>query len=169
MKNFGKNKLEIPDHQEVHGYSTRQLAKWGVYLLRGSFDNINKKFWQKKGQNFRSPKKIVNYNTKKLEFYLLYASFDLESGPFWPCRPTGSIDKVLTNVQSMDYSTLKLAKLGVYPLRGSFYLENGTFWPLPKGPWNIAHKNRQNGRFTCFGGRLTFKMGHFCREGQSAP
>ncbi|KAG5628345.1 hypothetical protein H5410_000062 [Solanum commersonii] len=30
----------------------------------------------------------------------------------------------------------------------------------------IAHENRQNGGFTCFEVRLTFKMGRFGLEGQ---
>jgi len=31
--------------------------------------------------------------------YLLRVSFDLENGPFWLWRPTGSIGKVLTDVE----------------------------------------------------------------------
>ncbi|KAG5578674.1 hypothetical protein H5410_049301 [Solanum commersonii] len=33
------------------------------------------------------------------EVYLLRESFDLENGPFWPRGTTGSIGKVLTDVQ----------------------------------------------------------------------
>ncbi|KAG5611835.1 hypothetical protein H5410_023116 [Solanum commersonii] len=83
---------------------------------------------------------------------------------------------------SKDYSTRKLVKLGVYLLWGLFDFKNGSFWPWwPSGSitkvltdiyvnsWTIAHKNRQNGGFTCIGACLTLKMGRFSRKGQLAP
>ena len=35
--------------------------------------------------------------------------------------------------------------------------------------WTIPHENRNNGGFTCFGARLTFKMGCFGRGDQPDP
>ncbi|KAG5600588.1 hypothetical protein H5410_031958 [Solanum commersonii] len=71
-------------------YSTRISAKWGVYLLRRSFDLENGMFWPswptlsiaKKNlrRNPRTKKKMVNYSTRKSakwEVYLMWGSFDL--------------------------------------------------------------------------------------------
>jgi len=38
---------------------------------------------------------------------LLRVSFDLENGPFWSWRPTGSIGKVLTDVQVNFFAKIR--------------------------------------------------------------
>jgi len=152
-------------------YSTRKSAKWGVCLLRVTFDlengpfwpwrptgsigkvltDVQVKFWQKWGQNSVSPKRMVNNSTWKSVkegVYLPWGLFDLENGSFWPWGPTGSICKVLSDVQV------------------KFLQKWGRNSGSPKNSWTIAHENQQNGGFTCSRDRSTLKIG---RLGQLAP
>jgi len=84
-KILAKIRLEFQITKKYMDNSTRKSAKWGVYLLQGSFDlenglfwlwrptgsigmvltYVHVKFWQKWGRNSGSPKKMVNYSTWK--------------------------------------------------------------------------------------------------------
>ena len=77
--------------------------------------------------------------------YLLWVSFDLENGPFWPSGPLGSIGKVFTDIQvkflqklgrnfGSPKNTWTIAqenrqKWGIYLIRDSFDFENWPFYP----------------------------------------
>ncbi|KAG5572582.1 hypothetical protein H5410_062348 [Solanum commersonii] len=115
-------------------YSTRKSAKWGVCLLRGSFDLENRPVWLS-GPTVSIAK----------------GSFDLKNGQVWTSRPIGSISKVLTDIHEYFWQKLH---------------QNSK---SPKYPWTIAHENRQNKGLSCFGARLTLKMGRFGRLVQPAP
>ena len=80
----------------------------------------------------------------KLGVFLLWVTFDLQNGTFWPWKLTGSIAKVLTDVhekfsqklcQNPDHPKVhglyhtKIVKMGGLPALGIFDLQNGTFWP----------------------------------------
>jgi len=78
---------------------------------------------------FQINKKYMDYSTRKLAkwgVYLLWGTFDLQNGTFWPCGLTGSIAKVLTDVHEIFWQKL---------------CRN---FRSPKIPWTISHDNWQN-------------------------
>jgi len=168
-KILAKIMSEFQINKKYMDYSTRKLAKWGVYLLWGTFDLQNGTFWprgltrsiakvltdvhdkfrQKLCRNSWSPKSPWTSTRKsaKLEVFLLWVTFDLQNGTFWPRGLIWSISNVLTDVHDKFWQKL---------CRNS---------RSPKIPWTIAHENRQNWGVSCSGEHLTFKMGRFGREG----
>ena len=155
-------------------YNMRKSAKIGVFLALGHIWPLKwdvlavKANWlQRKGLNgcswknlakimseFQITKKCMDYSTRKSAkwgVYLLWGTFDLQNGTFWPWGLTGSIAKRLTDVHEINWQKL---------------CRN---FRSPKCPWSIAHDNRQNEGFTWSGADLTLKMGWFGRDGKVDP
>ncbi|KAG5604939.1 hypothetical protein H5410_026431 [Solanum commersonii] len=85
MKIFGLFDVEIRIIKKFMDYSIRKLVKWGVCLLRGSFDLENVSVWRS------GPTSSISKG-----------SFDLENGSVWPLGSTYSIANVLTSMKSFS-------------------------------------------------------------------
>ncbi|KAG5576322.1 hypothetical protein H5410_056456 [Solanum commersonii] len=133
-------------------YSTRKLAKQGVYQLRVSFDLENGPIFPLGaiGSIAKITKISLDYSTQKLKkrgVYPIWGSFDSDNWLVYISRQTDSISKT----SKKNFSKNDVKNLDDQKIVG------------------LAHKNLQNGGFTFSWDRLNLKMGRFSHRDQPVP